>query len=163
MKINSSRFFNPTTTVVASHHDLHGYSCQHQQGQQQHQQQLQLQLPTPTAEGDNRCSCSCQHQRMRMTHHQPTALSRVTTSKREGGHTRCTCSVFYFLLTSYYRRRGISSISTPGAPSPLIHSCFDTKTLPPPRSPHFDVARRVNTLVVTSKPNPGHGYGFGVG
>jgi len=148
MKINSSRFFNPTTTVVASHHDLHSYSCQHQQGQQH---------------ANNSCNCSCQHQRMRMTHHQPTALSRVTTSKREGGHTRCTCSVFYSLLTSYYRRRGISSISTPGAPSPLIHSCFDTKTLPPPRSPHFDVARRVNTLVVTSKPNPGHGYGFGVG
>ena len=31
---------------------------------------------------------------------------------------------------------------------------------------HFDVARRVNTLVVTSKPNPpypGHGYGFWAG
>src|SRR6266568_4321295 len=102
------------TTTTAANADGRG---------QQQQQQLQLQLPTLTEEDG----------------HQKTALLRVTTSKREGGCTRCTCNVFifYFLLTSYYRRRGIPSISTPGALSPLVHSCFNTTTLPPPQSPHF--------------------------
>src|SRR6266581_1360728 len=86
-------------------------------------QQLQLQLPMPTEEDG----------------HQQTALLRITTSKQEGRCTRCACNVFifYFLLTSYYRRRGIPSISMPGAPSPLVHSCFDATTLPSPQSPPF--------------------------
>jgi len=76
------------------------------------------------------------------------------------------CFLVLFLLTSYYRRRGIPSILTPGAPSPLFTPVSMPRPSLPLDHPHFDVARRVNTLVVTSKPNlpnPGHGYGFGAG
>src|SRR6266545_3323423 len=98
------------------------------------QQQLQLQPG----------SCQCRRRR-RSTASNLTALSRVTTSKREGGRTRCAHSVFYvcFLLTSYYRRRGIPSISMPGALSPSFTPILTPRPSLSLDHSRFDMVKRV--------------------
>src|SRR6266545_4590364 len=51
-------------------------------------------------------------------------------------------------------------------PRPIFNAARRVSPLLVMSNTHFDMARRVNTLVVTSKPNPpypGHGYGFWTG
>ncbi len=52
------------------------------------------------------------------------------------------------------------------SPRPIFNAARRVSPLLVMLNTHFDVARRVNTLIVTSKPNPpylGHGYGFWAG
>src|SRR6266540_4969999 len=52
------------------------------------------------------------------------------------------------------------------SPRPIFDAARRVSPLLVILNTHFDVARRVNTLVVTSKPNPpypGHRYGFWAG
>ena len=101
-----------------------------------------LQLPAPTRTTTTATTAAT----ATADHGQQTALLRVTKGKREGGHTRCARSVFYdcFLLTSYYRRRGIPSISMPGPLSPSFTPVSTPRPSLPLDHSRFDVARRIN-------------------
>jgi hypothetical protein len=80
-----------------------------------------LQLPTPTRMSTTTAAAANANENDDVNHHrQQTSLSRVMTSKRDGGRTRWARSAFYFyfLLSTAYRRRGIPSISTPGRRPP---------------------------------------------
>ena len=71
--------------------------------------------------------------------------------KLEGRRTRCACSVFYFY---FWLTTGGGESPPFWCQSPLVHSCFDAKTLPPPWSPPPKVGASPPALSFTSISGP---------
>ncbi len=129
----------PTTTIVASHHDLCGYSCQHQRGQRQ---QRQRRTTTTAAAAAWQLPMLMEEEEHRQQLDSPfEGNNKQARGRAYKVHPQC----FYvcFLLTSYYRRRGIPSISMPGALSPSFTPISTPRPSLPLDHSHFDVVKRV--------------------